>query len=66
MQVYLNDTPISITASKLFEVLKSQALETKKGIAVAVNDEVIHRTDWETKQLKENDRILVITATQGG
>jgi len=36
------------------------------GIAVAVNEIVITKSDWDKKQLKNNDNVLVIKATQGG
>ncbi len=37
-----------------------------KGIAVAVNDEVIPKSDWGTHVLENGDRVEVITARQGG
>lgn len=37
-----------------------------KGIAVAVNDEVVRKGEWETTILREGDRVEVITALQGG
>ena len=36
------------------------------GIAVALNETVIPRAQWETTYLQENDSILIIQATQGG
>ena len=39
---------------------------TTRGIAIAVNKKVVSRSKWETYQLKENDNILIIKATQGG
>lgn len=37
-----------------------------KGIAVAVNNQVIMKKDWLVTPVANNDRILIITATQGG
>ncbi|HKA69440.1 MAG TPA: sulfur carrier protein ThiS [Actinomycetes bacterium] len=37
-----------------------------RGIAVAVNDEVVPRTAWPHTLLAEADRIEVLTAVQGG
>lgn len=37
-----------------------------RGVAVAVNDEVVPRQKWPALILKNEDRVLVITATQGG
>ena len=36
------------------------------GIAVAVNETVIPKIQWDSYELQNNDIILVIKATQGG
>ncbi|TMR09724.1 sulfur carrier protein ThiS [Nonomuraea turkmeniaca] len=36
------------------------------GVAVAVNDEVVMRSAWETTALSDRDRVEVLTAVQGG
>jgi sulfur carrier protein len=41
-------------------------LVERKGVAIAINDEVVPRSAWSVRRLVENDRILVIQATQGG
>jgi len=38
----------------------------QNGIALAVNNTVVPKTNWGTTFLKETDEILIITATQGG
>ncbi|WP_327085966.1 sulfur carrier protein ThiS [Nonomuraea sp. NBC_01738] len=40
--------------------------EATTGVAVAVNDEVVARSTWETTGLAERDRVEVLTAVQGG
>jgi len=37
-----------------------------KGIALAVNDKVIPKSEWEKFCLQSGDRILAIGAVQGG
>lgn len=37
-----------------------------KGIAVAINQSVIPKSDWPIRRLSPNDQITLITATQGG
>ncbi|MFV1980718.1 MAG: sulfur carrier protein ThiS [Rhodothermia bacterium] len=39
---------------------------SRSGIAVAVNDRVVRRPEWEACVLADGDRIDVIQATQGG
>lgn len=37
-----------------------------RGVAVAINDEVVRRTDWAGRVLQEGDRVEIVTARQGG
>ncbi|MPZ27947.1 MAG: sulfur carrier protein ThiS [Micromonosporaceae bacterium] len=37
-----------------------------RGVAVAVNGEVVPRTSWETATVAAGDLVEVLTATQGG
>jgi sulfur carrier protein len=37
-----------------------------RGVAIAVNGEVVPRADWETFALPEDARVEVLTAMQGG
>ncbi|GAA3975634.1 sulfur carrier protein ThiS [Actinomadura viridis] len=36
------------------------------GVAAALNDEVVRRSEWAATTLKEADRLEVLTAVQGG
>ena len=69
MQVEINHQPTKIqspgkvTVSTMLEEL--QLFETK-GMAVAVNQQIISRSDWNEFPLSENDSITLIQATQGG
>ncbi len=53
-------------ALMLIQVLEGKELSDKKGIAVAVNGNVIPRSLWPETSLQNNDSILVIKAAQGG
>ena len=37
-----------------------------KGIAVAINNQIITKNSWSETALKENDNVTIIKATQGG
>jgi sulfur carrier protein len=37
-----------------------------RGVAVAVNGEVVPRAAWESRRLSAGDRVEVLSATQGG
>ena len=50
----------------LHDYLHKQGLSEQSGIAVAVNETVIPKKEWEDHILKPYDSVLVIKATQGG
>ncbi|MEP5338832.1 MAG: sulfur carrier protein ThiS [Algibacter sp.] len=37
-----------------------------KGIAVAIDQNIIQQSNWKTQQLENQDQVLIIQATQGG
>ena len=48
------------------EILNELKIQSENGIAVAVNKNVITKSDWDKFEVKENDSMLLIQATQGG
>lgn len=50
----------------LMQLLQGKNLHQAKGIAVAINDTVIPRSNWDHTTLSHQDRVTIITATQGG
>jgi len=65
--IKLNGQSVSITESISLETfLMQNNLATQGGVAVALNQAVVQKNDWNTKVLKHNDEIIIITATQGG
>jgi sulfur carrier protein len=46
--------------------LATSILDRPKGVAVAVNGEVVPRSEWATTRLCNDDRVEVVTARQGG
>lgn len=67
MTLFVNDKPHEAPASAtLLATLDALELTPLRGIAVAVNDEVVARPDWPARRLLEHDRLTIIRATQGG
>jgi sulfur carrier protein len=67
IELFVNSKPQQFTTPlSLTQLLADKNLITAKGIAVAVNDTVIPKTNWDQTQLTDRDRITIITATQGG
>lgn len=49
----------------LQEILENLKIELN-GIAIAINQNIITKSDWSITKLNHNDSILIIKATQGG
>ena len=66
MEVYLNGNIKESNQEILHDFLAEQDILDRSGIAVALNEEVIPRSNWQSQKIKNSDKILIITATQGG
>ena len=67
MTVFVNDQPRPLAAgTALVDLLRELGLAERKGVAIAINDEVVPRSTWPLRPLADGERILVIQATHGG
>ncbi len=67
MEVTVNQQKKTIEEGATLDTLMSTlGYESREGIAVAVNDEVVPKGEWARDVLHESDKITIITATQGG
>ena len=67
MKVTINDEVKDITAGKSVSELVAEIYPDKKGgIAVAVNDKIVRKLDWEAHIINEGDSIVIINAAYGG
>lgn len=66
MQVFINDTPIEckeqLSLAQLLAVQQIQPIN----IAIAIDNTVIPKAQWDTTIIQENNRIIIIKAVQGG
>ncbi|MBD1426918.1 sulfur carrier protein ThiS [Sphingobacterium arenae] len=60
-QKFFEEAPASLA-----ELMYLETSRKSKGIAVAVNNQVVPKTQWASTVLQDRDSILIITATQGG
>lgn len=58
---YPYDQPGSL--SQLFRTLN---IDAARGIAVAINNTMVPKKEWEDHLVVDNDKIILIKATQGG
>jgi sulfur carrier protein len=68
MIVRVNGQPREIAAGATVAALvESLEVETpRRGIAVAVDAEVVPRGEWPARELEDGARVEVLTAVQGG
>ncbi|MHB1179522.1 MAG: sulfur carrier protein ThiS [Daejeonella sp.] len=67
MEITINQQNYSVADNcSLQQMLTAVLQQPAKGIAIAVNQEIIANCNWETHSLKTGDNIIIIKATQGG
>jgi sulfur carrier protein len=66
MRVTVNGTARGIGDEVTVADLVTELTPHRRGVAVAVNGEVVPRTSWPATALRDGDRVEVLTAAQGG
>ncbi|HDL8285590.1 TPA: sulfur carrier protein ThiS [Yersinia enterocolitica] len=66
INIVLNDQPLGVECTITVEKLLQQLNRHQPGTALAVNQVIVPRTDWEKCQLHEGDNILLFQAIAGG
>ena len=66
MNVTINGEPREVPAGTTVEQLIRQVTRQDKGIAAALNGEVLPRRAWPARALADLDQVEVVTAVQGG
>ncbi|WP_187261689.1 sulfur carrier protein ThiS [Pontibacter beigongshangensis] len=67
MKIFINNQPEELTLPQTVSaVLDLLQLPHTRGIAIAVNNQIVPKIQWDAHQLQENDKLTVIKATQGG
>ncbi|MER5440953.1 sulfur carrier protein ThiS [Streptomyces sp. NPDC002790] len=66
MNVHVNGEPRTVTAGTTLALLVTTLTTAPKGVAAALNETVVPRTQWPATALSEGDRVEVLTAVQGG
>ena len=66
MKLLVNSEQKDFSGKNISELAQSLNMSSANGIAFAVNEKVVPKNEWGRFQLKDNDKILIIKATQGG
>lgn len=67
MEILINNNQITVpdSASLALAISSLVNIETK-GVAVAINENIVPKKEWDSRKLTNGDKILIIKATQGG
>jgi sulfur carrier protein len=67
MEITVNQQTYHVAHVCSVQHLLSDVLKTSvKGIAVAVNQAILSKANWEVHLLSPGDHVIIIKATQGG
>jgi len=66
MTINVNNQPRPFLDNGSVNDLIEQLGIAPNGIAIAINNMVIRKEQWVATQLKDNDNVTIIQATQGG
>lgn len=66
MKIMLNDQPLELAQALSVAALLEQLDRHQPGTALAINQTIIPRTDWATRQVQDGDDILLFQAIAGG
>ncbi len=66
MILMVNGEPRDLPAGATLAALVGQLVESPRGVAAAVNGQVVPRREWSTTELSDRDAVEVVTAVQGG
>ncbi len=67
MTITINDNKTELPQDTTVKTLIMQLYpDTKGGIAVAINNKIVPKTQWDTHIIKQDDDIVIINAAYGG
>ncbi len=66
MIIKVNNKEMELSSQASLQQLAETLQMPDKGVAVAVNNQMIPRTKWPETILQENDQVVVIKAACGG
>ncbi|MFP3190785.1 MAG: sulfur carrier protein ThiS [Thermoproteota archaeon] len=67
IKIIVNGKEVITEVQDLISLLKNLNMDIKrKGIAIAINGEIIPRNEWEKTKIKEGDKIEIVHIVFGG
>ncbi|EPK7361381.1 sulfur carrier protein ThiS [Kluyvera intermedia] len=66
MQIQFNDEPLQCAEGQTVNALLAQLNQLKPGAALALNQRILPREQWEQHIVQEGDQILLFQVIAGG
>lgn len=67
LRIHVNGEPRAVAVADLAGLMRELGhADTARGLAVAINDEVVPRSGWAARKLEAGDRVEIVGAVQGG
>ena len=66
MYIKVNNKQQEISENTSVQQLVEQLNIPTNGIAIAINNNVVTKSEWNSKIINKNDDVLIIKSTQGG
>ncbi|MFI8216898.1 sulfur carrier protein ThiS [Streptomyces sp. NPDC085932] len=66
MNISVNGQPRDVRPGTALDTVVKSLTTSSSGVAAALNETVVPRTQWPSTPLSEGDRVEVLTAVQGG
>ncbi|MDT0391840.1 sulfur carrier protein ThiS [Streptomyces dubilierae] len=66
MNISVNGQPRDVRPGTALDTVVKSLTTSPSGVAAALNETVVPRTQWPSTPLAEGDRVEVLTAVQGG
>ncbi len=66
MKIRVNNQIVECKEYATLQDVSSQLQLPEKGVAVAVNNQMIPRSQWSTHMMNESDSLVIIKAACGG
>jgi sulfur carrier protein len=66
MTIHVNGEPTELDETMTLGALVDARVADRRGVAVALDGEVVPRTDWDDTPLRGANRVEIVGAVQGG
>ncbi|WP_052285341.1 sulfur carrier protein ThiS [Kluyvera genomosp. 1] len=66
MQIQFNDEPVQCAEGQTVSALLAELSQLKPGTALALNQRILPREQWEQQIVQEGDQILLFQVIAGG